>query len=517
MKTDILILGGGLAALAAADEAVRNSDYQVTLLQCGGGASPHIHGFCLPVGEDDSEELLLKDTLASGCGYTDPALARALCIGSLDLMEYFRRLGLDIDREGNQPRLLKALGSSVPRIAGIENATGPAVMRKLRSRLKDSGQYTEISHRRAIRLLTHQGTVIGARCFDLETQEFYNFYAGCVILATGGFCRIFPENTNATEMGGDGIAMAYYAGARLTDMEFIQFEPCAAVWPPQVAGKGIITTMFYNGAVLRGVTGERFMLRYSKEGECVPKDVLSRCIADEILKNGATEHGGVYFDATKVPLELMEGVYLPYLQRYLQCGIDLRTTPVEIAPAAHTSCGGVVIDENCRTGIPGLIACGEVTGGLHGANRLGGNAGLETMMFGRIAGKTAAQSVAECPAGAEMRCRDIPADTDVFQMRAQLQQILRHSLNVIRTEQTMADGLQQLKALETALGATDGCYEKMRLHNDLIAATAALGGALERKTSVGCHFRKDTAKEENTYRVVIENNRDGFALSRESV
>ena len=114
MKTDILILGGGLAALAAADEAVRNSGYKVTLLQCGGGASPHIHGFCLPIGEDDSEELLLQDTLASGCGYTDPKLARALCMGSLELMEYFRQLELDIDREGDHPRLLKALGSSVP-------------------------------------------------------------------------------------------------------------------------------------------------------------------------------------------------------------------------------------------------------------------------------------------------------------------------------------------------------------------------------------------------------------------
>lgn len=515
MKTDILILGGGLAALAAADEAVKNSGSRVTLLQCGGGASPHIHGFCLPVGSGDSEALLLEDTLVSGCGYTDPKLARALCMGSLELMEYFRQLGLDIDREEGQPRLLKALGSSVPRIAGIENATGPAVMRKLRARLKTSGQYTELTHQRAIRLLTKDGRVIGARCFDLQTREFYNFYAGCVILATGGFCRIFPENTNAAEMGGDGIAMAYYAGAQLTDMEFIQFEPCAAVWPPQVAGKSIITTMFYNGAVLRNPAGERFMLRYGKDAECVPKDVLSRCIAHELLKNGATEHGGVYFDATGVPGALMEGVYLPYLQRYLNCGIDLRTTPVEIAPAAHTSCGGVVIDESCRTGIPGLIACGEVTGGLHGANRLGGNAGLETMMFGRIAGKTAAADVTVCTEGEEDRKQDIPAD--VSAMRGQLQQILRTSLNVVRTEKTMAAGLQQLKELESMLGEADNCYEKLRLQNDLLAATAALDGALERKTSVGCHFRADTAKEEHAYRVVIKNSGTSLALSRKSV
>ena len=432
-------------------------------------------------------------------------------------MDYFRHLDLDIDREGTSPRLLKSLGSSVPRIAGIENATGPAVMRKLRTRLANSGRYTEKSHQRAMSLLTQNGSVVGARCFDLKTQQFYNYYAGCVILATGGFCRIFPENTNAAEMGGDGIAMAYHAGAKLTDMEFIQFEPCAAVWPPQVAGKGIITTMFYNGAVLRNRNGERFMLRYGKDAECVPKDVLSLRIADEILKHGAAEHGGVYFDATGVPAELMDGVYHPYLLRYLHCGIDLRTTPVEIAPAAHTSCGGVVIDENCRTGIPGLIACGEVTGGLHGANRLGGNAGLETMMFGRLAGKTATQDLKQCPEGAEDRRNDIPADVDVPAMRLKLQQALRNGLNVIRSEETMSAALDELNALEQALGSVDGCYKKLRLHNDLTAAKAALYSALERKSSVGCHFRNDATGAETPYRIIMKNTGMGFSLSRESI
>ena len=516
MKTDILILGGGLSALAAADEAVRNSHCRVTLLQCGGGASPYIHGFCLPVGEGDSEALLLEDTLASGCGYTDPRLAGALCQGSAQLMDYFRELELDIDREGESPRLLKSLGSSVPRIASIENTTGPAVMRRLRARLEASGQFTECRRQRGMTLLTREGAVVGARCYDLEKKEFYNLYAGCVILATGGFCRIFPENTNSAEMGGDGIAMAYHVGAQLTDMEFVQFEPCAAVWPPQVAGKGIITTMFYNGAVLRGKDGARFMLRYDENAECVPKDKLSRCIAREILENGATEHGGVWFDATGVPQALMEGVYKPYLQRYLNCGIDLRTTPVEIAPAAHTSCGGVVIDEACRTGIPGLIACGEVTGGLHGANRLGGNAGLETMMFGRIAGKTAVADVRSCPEGEEAREDDIHADVDIPAMRAQLQQILRQSLNVVRREETMTAGLAELKTLQKQLGAIAGCYEKLRLANDLLAAEAALRSALARESAVGCHFREDS-REEAASRVVIAKNAGQMTVLRKEI
>lgn len=511
MKTDILILGGGLAALAAADEAVRNSDRHVTLLQCGRGASPFIHGFCLSIGKGDSEQMLLADTIASGCGYTDVSLARALCVGSLGLMEYFRALGLEIDREKGAPRLLKALGSSVPRIAGIHNATGPAVMDKLRKRLGENPRFTEISQGRALRLLTKDGAVVGARCFDLEKQEFYNIYAGCVVLATGGFCRIFPENTNASEMGGDGIAMAYHAGAKLTDMEFIQFEPCVAVWPPQVAGKGMITTMFYDGAVLRANDGQRFMLRHGENAERVPKDVLARQIAQEMAAHGTSPHGGVYFDATAVPTLLLEGVYAPYLQRYLNCGIDLRTTPVEVAPAAHTSCGGVMIDDHCRTGIDGLLACGEVTGGLHGANRLGGNAGLETMMFGRIAGKTAAAEKKQPIDGPEDRQKNNFADTDP--LREELQKLLRDCLQAVREESAMTDGLARLLHIKQALGDPDGSYEKLRLANDLVAAEAALRSALARKMSVGCHFRADACQEAAS-RVVIENKAGQMTLLR---
>ena len=228
-----------------------------------------------------------------------------------------------------------------------------------------------------------------------------------MILATGGFGRLFPESTNSADIGGDGCAMASLAGCGLTDMEFIQFEPSAAVWPPELSGKSIITTMFYEGAVLRGGDGKRFM------DERVSKDVQSKAIAEQILKGNTTPHGGVWFDATAVPDHLWDTVYKPYLDRYLKYGIDMRKEPVEIAPAAHTTCGGVIVDENCRTGVPGLIACGEVTGGLHGANRLGGNAGLETMVFGRVAGKTAMEEFKSCPEGAadvqKNKTRDVAA------------------------------------------------------------------------------------------------------------
>ena len=511
MKTDVLIIGGGLTGICAAYEIIKNSHRSVDLLQWGVGASPYIHGFCLPVGRDDSEELFFRDSMASGYGQCRESLVRRLCRDSLMLPKYFQELGLGIDEENGEPRLIKSLGSTAARIAGIGNNTGPVMLSTLRKQLKESDRYREHNHFRALNLIKKDGRVAGVHCYDKDTDTFRTLSAGVVILATGGFGRLFPVSTNSKDIGGDGCAMAYRAGGKMTDMEFVQFEPSAAVWPEELAGKSIITTMFYEGAVLRGGDGERFM------EECVPKDTQAKAISREILRGNTTPHGGVWFDATQVPAAMWEGIYRPYRNRYLAYGIDMAKEPVEIAPAAHTTCGGVLIDENCRTGIPGLLACGEVTGGLHGANRLGGNAGLETMVFGRVAGQTA---LAECSAVEELD-EDIQAnrsaDVDIAPMAQKLQSIMRRSLGVIRREADLQEGISQVDDLLNRLGNHENSYEKHRLYNDLLTARMALLSAHCRKNSVGCHVREDSIEEEETYRIVIENKGTGFALSRESV
>ncbi|MBO5323750.1 MAG: FAD-binding protein [Oscillospiraceae bacterium] len=518
MTTDILIIGGGLTGIAAAYEIIKDSDLEVTLLQCGGGASPYIHGFCLPVGEGDSEELFYADSMASGYQQSRASLVKRLCHDSLTLQDYFAELGLSVDADENGYRLIKSLGSSVARIAGIENHTGPAMMSRLRKRLNSSKNYREYGNFRALELVKDGDRVCGAYCYDKDTDRFCTIGAKLVILATGGFGKLFPESTNSADIGGDGCAMAYLAGAKMTDMEFIQFEPSAAVWPPELVGKSIITTMFYEGAVLRGKDGNRFMLRYSEDGERVSKDMQSKCICDEIRRNGATEHGGVWFDATAVPQALWEGVYKLYRNRYLAYGIDMCKEPVEIAPAAHTTCGGALIDENCRTGIPGLLACGEVTGGLHGANRLGGNAGLETMVFGRVAGQTALKDFD--PSARPATATDEPnraSEEDIADLRMALQFLLRRNLGVIRNEKLLKGGIEQTDVLLSFLGDHKGCFEKHRLYNDLLTAKIALLSALERKESVGCHYREDSQKEELPYRIIIQNKDGQCALSKESV
>ena len=516
MKTDILIIGGGLSGICAAYEIIKNSDRSVDLLQWGGGASPFIHGFCLPIGDDDSEQLLFSDSMASGCGQSREELVRRLCRDSLQLPDYFRQLALGVDEEGGKPRLIKSLGSSVARIAGIGNNTGPVMIHTLRKKLLASGRYREHKNFRALALLKSGDRVVGVRCYDKDTDTFRSVSAGVVILATGGFGQLFPESTNASDIGGDGCAMAYLAGGVMTDMEFIQFEPSAAVWPEALAGKSIITTMFYEGAVLRGADGQRFMFQYAPEGERVPKDVQAKAISREIRRGNHTPHGGVWFDATAVPAAMWEGIYKPYRNRYLAHGIDMAQQPVEVAPAAHTTCGGVLIDENCRTGVPGLLACGEVTGGLHGANRLGGNAGLETMVFGRIAGRSALEEQPSRMELSENICPNRPADPAVAALRQELQRLLRQVLGVIRCGEQMQAGLERIDGMLRQLGAYEGCYEKHRLFNDLLTARMALLAALHRKGSIGCHFREDSDAEAPC-RLTVVKAAEGMKLLREKI
>lgn len=388
LQTDCLILGGGLAGWMAAREAAA-AGLKTMLLHDGMGASPWVHGFNVPVYPEDSADIFLQDTLASGQGLSDPALARALCQDAAEVFDEIRAMGLSFNREKDGSyQALRPLGASWPRVVSIGNETGAAILTRLKEMLK--GSVTELPATRALKLLKDGSRVCGALAYDAAGKRWLNLRANAVVLACGGYCGIYPVSTNKRDSGGDGVAMAYEAGAELCDMEFIQFEPSAAVWPRELVGTSVITTLLFEGAVLRNRDGERFMLRYGPEGDRVSKDVMSRRIVAEIARGKGTEHGGIYMDITGVdPARLASG-YQMYVQRYRNVGIDITKEWIELAPAPHTALGGVRVDAQGHSTVQGLFACGEVMGGLHGANRIGGNAGLETLVFGRRAGRAAA-------------------------------------------------------------------------------------------------------------------------------
>lgn len=517
MNTDCLIIGGGLAGWWAAREVVK-AGLKAVMAEDGMGASPWVHGFNNPVRTGDSADVFFEDTQKSGQGLSDRGLARTLCGDASVIFDEIQAMGLSFNRtDSGEYQAIRPLGASFPRVISIGNETGTAILTRLRADIGD--KVTDIPHSRALRLLKDGSRVTGALVYDKAGQKWITVCARAVILACGGFCGIFPVSTNKRDSGGDGYAMAFDAGAKLCDMEFIQFEPSAAVWPKALIGTSMITTLFFEGAVLRNKNGERFMLRYGEEGEKVGKDVMSRRIAAEIAAGLGTEHGGVYMDVTGVPADKLDQDYPMYVKRYLDVGIDLKKQWIELAPAPHTALGGVCIDPDGRTSVPGLYACGEVIGGLHGANRIGGSAGLETMVFGRRAGKAASAYIqTENLSAASVSETVLPVtgsesiQDQLTDMRQQMQQALRAHMGAVRTEEglnTASAALQQLFDRAEALQGLDNDenFALLRLRNDLQCARIAVLSAKERKESLGCHTRGDhPEKPEKNYRVVISKN-----------
>ena len=376
--TDVLVIGGGLAGWRAAQSAVR-AGCSVTLVANGCGNSPEIHALNCPVHPDDSVGLYVEDTLRSGHGTNDRALVETLCRGAVALKDEFP---FDRNSDGSY-LLLQPLGSSVPRCVSIDHAIGAYALRECQREL--AGKVELVKGRVA--------TLCRKESFVVRTEAGGEMLSRAVVLATGGWCGKYDFSTNPAYLRGDGIALAQSLGAAVCDMDAVQYEPTVALKPLRLRGVPVITTMLYEGATFRNADGEEFLK------DChVNKDVMSKAILAEI-EAGRGVDGGVLYDATGMDPDVLGGRYGATVARYAAADVDIFREPMLVAPAPHTSLGGVVIDPACcvldTNGAPiaGLFAAGEVTGGLHGLNRLGGNAGTETLVFGKIAGESAAAFV----------------------------------------------------------------------------------------------------------------------------
>ena len=360
--TDVLVIGGGLAGWRAAQAAAR-AGCSVRLVANGAGNSPEIHALNCPVHPEDSVERFIEDTMRSGKGANDRALVETLCRESVALKDEFP---FDREPDGGY-KLLHTLGASVPRCVSIGHAIGEYALREIR------------------RELAGKVEVVEGRVTRIDFTE-----ARSVVLATGGWCGKYPFTTNPPYLRGDGIELAQALGAAVRDMDVVQYEPTVALAPSRLRGIPVITTMLFEGATFRNAEGEEFL-----RDKHVNKDEMAAAVLSEIAAGRGID-GGVWYDATGVPSEVMAERYGATYARYAAADVDISKTPMLVAPAPHTSLGGVVIDVKCRvlrpdgSPIPGLFAAGEVTGGVHGANRLGGNAGTEVLVFGRIAGNSAA-------------------------------------------------------------------------------------------------------------------------------
>jgi fumarate reductase (CoM/CoB) subunit A len=330
--------------------------------------------------------------------------------------------------------------------------------------------------------------------------------ADATLLATGGGTRIYDISTNSSSGTGDGYALGYRAGAELIDMEQIQFHPTGAVYPYDARGRLVTEAVRGEGGVLKNVQDERFMKRYDPERmELSTRDVVSRAIATEILEGRGTENGGVYLDVTHLPRSQIESRLPVMLEQFLRFGVDIRDVPMEVAPTAHHIMGGLRITTHAETTLPGLYACGEVAGGVHGANRLGGNALADTQVFGKRAGEAAGRAKERKKAVDQKRIEIeedrlgtfLRGDVAPSTIARSLQTAMWEGAGIFRTGPLLENTLGILRHLQTLrpkAASAANLAECCILENMLITSSLVVRAALFRKESRGAHLRRDVTQ-----------------------
>lgn len=392
----VLVVGSGGAGVRAAIEASRYGDVVMvskTIAGKGGCTTMAEGGYNAVLRDQDSVDVHREDTLKGGAYLNDPALVDALVREAPERMADLVRWGAVFDvTEECQVAQRPFGGQRFPRTCYAGDRTGHEMIMTLLDRLDatDTHLYQEVS---VVDLVKDEnGAVAGAIALDRD-GEIVLFRADATVLATGGGTQVYDISTNSAAGTGDGFAMGYRAGAELIDMEMVQFHPTGAVYPYDARGRLVTEAVRGEGGILVNARRERFMKRYDPDRmELSTRDVVARAIATEVLEGRGTSRGGVYLDVTHLSAETIECRLPVMLEQFLAYGVDIRREPMEVAPTAHHIMGGLRITPECRTTLPGLFAGGEVAGGVHGANRLGGNALAETQVFGKRAGEFAGKT-----------------------------------------------------------------------------------------------------------------------------
>ncbi len=505
-KTDVLVIGRGIAGLRAADEAAR-AGLKVTLAAKGGGASPGVMGFNATTSEADSVDLFHKDILDNGYGINNYKVSRRLAADSNHEVKFMESIGLAFDKNPDgKYNLFQTLGCSTPRMVHIKSLTGQVGIDLLTRDCRKQG-VNFVEPVRILNLLKNdQGAVAGASAFDLAKDELVFFLAKAVVLASGGNGAMFTLTSYPGGINGDGYAMAYRAGAELVDMEFQQFDPCGFVHPPALRGHVVVTTMLNEGGRLYNKNNEEFMLKDGGKYN-VPKAELSRRIWREVAEGRGFEHGGVMYDVSALSYERLVVDHCLFYDPAKAAGVDLCHEPAEVVPVPHSCMGGLVIDENCASTLPGLYVAGEATGGIHGANRIGGNAGTEIFVYGWIAGDNAAKYAkaqgepraeaaiqAEAADFAAKRARGGQEDPAALLTRAKL--AADKGLNIVRCEKDMDACLSEITALEAKLpdlkiSDSASLMTAYTLENNLALSKLQATVSKLRKESRGVFYRSD--------------------------
>ena len=558
---DVLVIGAGGAGLRAAVEA-REAGLRVAIIckslfgkahtvMAEGGAAASMGN----VNENDNWMVHFRDTMRGGKFLNHFRMAELHAKEAPDRIWELETWGALFDRTQEGKISQRNFGGhEYPRLAHVGDRTGLELIRTMQQKIvqlqqKDGAVYQSMESNIKVfaeltitDILKEDGKISGAYGYWRETGAEVLFEAPTVIIATGGVGKTFKITSNSWEGTGDGHALALKTGANLVDMEFLQFHPTGMVWPPSVRGILVTESVRGEGGVLTNTAGERFMFKYipdvfkniyadneaeadrwytdqdnnRRPPELLPRDEVARAINSEVKAGRGTEHGGVFLDVSKRLSAEVIKKRLPSMwhQFFELAGVDITKEPMEVGPTCHYVMGGVEVDPDTAAaiGVPGLFAAGEVAGGMHGSNRLGGNSLTDLLVFGRRAGMGAAEycknngknpvsEAAIAVAAAKIQAPfDRSGGENSYALHAELQEVAHNLVGIIRTEIELKDAITKIAEIRKRSARVSvsggrkfnpGFHLAFDLDNMLLVAESTAKSALLRQESRGGHTRDD--------------------------
>lgn len=577
-KWDVVVIGAGGAGLRAAIEARERGARTAVICKSLFGkahtvmAEGGIAAAMANVNENDNWQVHFRDTMRGGKFLNQWRMAELHAQEAPDRVWELETWGALFDRTKDGRISQRNFGGhEYPRLAHVGDRTGLELIRTLQQKIvalqqedhKETGDYESrlkvFQECTVTRILKDGSRVSGVFAYDREFGRFFVLQAPAVVIATGGIGKSFKVTSNSWEYTGDGHALALLAGGALLNMEFVQFHPTGMIWPPSVKGLLVTESVRGDGGVLRNSEGKRFMFDYvpdvfkekyaqsEEEGdrwyedqennrrppELLPRDEVARAINSEVKAGRGSPHGGVFLDvSTRMPAEVIKR-RLPSMYHQFKelADVDITTEPMEVGPTCHYVMGGIAVDSDTEgaRGVPGLFAAGEVAGGMHGSNRLGGNSLSDLLVFGRRAGWHAAEyaaglttrpdvddsqvdiAAAEAlrPFSAEGPEQEGRPPENPYTLHQELQQAMNDLVGIIRREGEMEQALEKLADLRVRARRAGveghrqfnpGWHLALDLRNMLLVSECVARAALERTESRGGHTREDHPTMEREWR-----------------
>ena len=518
ISTDVLIIGSGGAGSRAAIE-VDDAGLKAIIVSkglsfrsgCTGMAEGGYNAVFKTVDKDDSIEAHIHDTLKGGSFLNDEKLVEILVNESPKRLIDLENYGALFDRQESGEIDQRPFGGQTYRRTCYQgDRTGAELLNALKEEIirRDIECIEEVM---ITSLITDEDQVIGATGLDLKDSSLIYFKAKSVILASGGAGQLYPVTSNTFQKNGDGYAISYRAGAKLVDMEQVQFHPTGMVAPESKKGVLVTEAMRAEGGKLINSEGERFMSKYAPEKmELATRDVVARSIYQEIIEGRGTENGGVYLDISHLDDDYIDEKLETMVLQFENVGVDIKHGPIEVAPTAHHFMGGLKINPDASSSLKNLFGAGEVCGGVHGANRLGGNALADTQVFGKIAGVSAS----EAAKATEIKTNDEQVQEEASRIESlikkgsikpqefkeNIKNLMWEKVAIVREEKTLNEALKELQKMQENLDKLD-VGDKKQYNTELVTALEVINmveiciltvkSAILRRESRGAHFRSD--------------------------